>query len=203
MFFSFQRSLTTEKALKRLIPKIKYPKLLLLVISIFVGYLIYKDENNFHFHATIEYLGYFGTFLSGLFFVYGFTTGPAVASLLVISDIQNFWLAGAAATAGVIVGNFIVFRALKISIANELDDLSRNKLMRWAIEKTKKLTPSFARVYVFPAMAGFIAATPLPDELAVALLSWSKDMSLVTFSTVAFTFNTFGIFIILLIGRMI
>jgi hypothetical protein len=116
---------------------------------------------------------------------------------------QNFWLAGLTATAGVIVGNFVVFRALKISIANELDELSQNKLMRWAIKKTKKYTPRVARIYVFPAMAGFIASTPLPDELAVALLSWSKDMSLTAFSAVAFTFNTFGIFIILWIGRII
>jgi glycine/D-amino acid oxidase-like deaminating enzyme len=101
------------------------------------------------------------------------------------------------------VGNFLVFRALKISIATELDELSRNKLLQWTIKKVKKYIPSFARIYILPAFAGFIAATPLPDELAVALLSWSKNMSLLTFSTVAFTFNAFGIFIIIWIGRII
>ncbi|MFW5885385.1 MAG: hypothetical protein ACOCUF_04125 [Patescibacteria group bacterium] len=171
--------------------------------SIFFGYLIYKDDNNFHFHAILQQLGYLGTFLAGVFFVYGFTTGPSVASLLIIANMQNFWIAGIVATAGVIVGNFLVFRALKISIATELDELSRNKLLQWTIQKVKKYIPSFARIYILPAFAGFISATPLPDELAVALLSWSKNMSLLAFSTVAFTFNAFGIFIILWIGRVI
>ncbi|MDZ7611824.1 MAG: hypothetical protein U5L10_03615 [Candidatus Moranbacteria bacterium] len=199
----FNRDPSDKKALRKLIPKIKYPKLILLALSIFLGYLIYKDENNFHFHAVLQHLGYLGTFLAGLFFVYGFTTGPAVASLLIISNFQNFWLAGVTATLGVIVGNFIVFRAMKISVGNELDELSRNRLLSWAITKTEKHIPSFARIYILPAFAGFIAATPLPDELAVALLSWSKNMSLAVFSTVAFTFNAFGIFIILWIGKMI
>jgi hypothetical protein len=201
--FNFRKNPNNQLFLKRLFSKVKYPKILLLAISIFIGYLIYKDENNFHFHIILQQLGYLGTFLAGVFFVYGFTTGPAVASLLIIANMQNFWLAGITATAGVIVGNFLVFRALKISIATELDELSRNKLLQWTIKKVKKYIPSFARIYILPAFAGFIAATPLPDELAVALLSWSKNMSLLTFSTVAFTFNAFGIFIIIWIGRII
>jgi hypothetical protein len=189
--------------LKNIIRKIKYPKLILLIVSIFFGYLIYKDQNGFNFHAIIQKLGYIGTFLSGLIFVYGFTTAPAIAMLLVQSSFQNFWAAGIIATIGVLLGNLAIFKVLKFSLENELDDLAKNRYFCWFLDKIKGHIPLFVRAYIFPALAGFISATPLPDEFAVALVSKSKDISITVFSLFAFTFSTFGIFIILLIGKMI
>ena len=188
---------------KNIIRKIKYPKLILLILSFVIGYLTYKDNNDFHFHMIIERLGYFGTFLAGLIFVYGFTAAPAIAILLILSETQNFWAAGIVATLGVLIGNFLVFKILKISIENELDDLAKNRYFRWFINKMEGHVPHFVQAYILPALAGFIAATPLPDEFAVALVSKSKDISLTIFSIFAFTFSTFGVFIILLIGKMI
>ena len=86
---------------------------------------------------------------------------------------------------------------------NELDDLAKNKYFHWLISKMEGHVPLFIQAYIIPAFAGFIAATPLPDEFVVALVSKSRNMSITVFSTVAFTFTTFGIFIILLIGKMI
>ena len=203
MFNLFFRKPSTEEVTKTLIRKVKYPKLILLILSIFIGYLIYKDGNDFHFHDILIKLGYLGTFIAGFFFVYGFTTAISVASLLILSPMQNFWLAGCVAFAGAFIGNLIVFRAMRISVAGELDDLSRNRLMKIIIEKLEKYTPRFIRKYILPALAGFIAATPFPDELAVALVSWSEDISIGAFSFFAFIFNVFGIFIIIWIGRMI
>ncbi|MCK5081065.1 MAG: hypothetical protein KAQ63_02785 [Candidatus Moranbacteria bacterium] len=175
----------------------------MLILSIFIGYLIYKDGNNFHFHQILNRLGYLGTFIAGFFFVYGFTTGPSIAVLLILSPLQNFWLAGVTAFIGAFVGNLLVFRAMRISVAGELDNLSKNKLLKLVIEQLEKYTPLFVRSHILPAFAGFIAATPLPDELAVALVSWSKDISITIFATAAFTINVFGIFIIIWLGRMI
>ena len=177
--------------------------MMLLALSFIIGYLIFKDENGFNFHLILEKMGYLGTFLSGVIFVYGFTTAPAIAMLLFQSSFQNFWLAGIIATAGVLMGNFIVFKVLKISMENELEDLAKNKYFQWFTKKMEGHVPHFIQAYILPAFAGFIAATPLPDEFAVALVSKSKDMSLSVFSAFAFTFSTFGIFIIIFIGKII
>lgn len=201
--FSFLKTPTTQEIIKSLVRKIKYPKLILLILSIFIGYLIYKDGNNFHFHQILNHLGYFATFIAGFFFVYGFTTGPSIAILLIISPLQNFWLASSSAFAGAFLGNLLVFRAMRISVAGELNDLSQNKLVKIIIEKLEKYTPLFIRKYILPALAGFIAATPLPDELAVALVSWSKDISMNTFVFFAFTINIFGIFLIFWLGKIL
>lgn len=203
MFNFLSRKPSTKEIAKALLRKIKYPKLVLLVLSIFIGYLVYKDGNNFHFHDILIKFDYIATFVAGFFFVYGFTTSISIASLLILSPIQNFWLAGFIAMLGAIVGNFFVFRFMRISIAGELNYLSKNKLLKIIIVKLEKYTPFFIRSYVLPAFAGFIAATPLPDELAVALLSWSRNISITIFSFMTFTFNVFGIFIIIWLGRVI
>jgi len=202
MFF-FTKTPTTREISKTLVRKIKYPKLILLILSIFIGWLIYKDGNNFFFHQVIYELGYLGTFIAGFFFVYGFTISSSIAILLLLSPLQNFGMAGLIAFAGAVTGNLFVFRFMRISVEGELNDLSRNKLLKIIRKMIEKRTPDFVRRYLLPALAGFIAATPLPDELAIALVSWSKDVSITVFSTVAFTINMFGIFIVLWIGRMI
>jgi hypothetical protein len=199
----FWKKPTTKEIAKTLLKKIRYPKLILLALSVFIGYLIYKDGNNFHFHQILIRLDYLGTFFAGFFFVYGFTTSISIASLLILSPLQNFWLATSIAMLGAIIGNLFVFRFMRISVSSELDDLSKNKLLKIVLEKVEKHIPFFARKYILPALAGFIAATPMPDELAVALLAWSEDISIPIFSTVAFFFNIFGIFFIIWLGRMI
>jgi hypothetical protein len=187
---------------KRLLVKIRYPKLILLAISIFVGYLIYTDYYEYVV-IILENTGYIGTFLAGMFFVYGFTAGPAAAVLLISPNVQNFWLAGIAATAGSILGNLIVFKALKISLENEMEHLAHNKFFKWINSRIKRHTPFFIRKYIFPALAGFISATPLPDEFVIALVSNSKDISFRVFSAFAFFFSFFGIFVLLWIGKML
>ncbi|MEA2006634.1 MAG: hypothetical protein U9O20_00520 [Patescibacteria group bacterium] len=196
-------SLNPFLILKRIAFRIKYPKLLLLTVSIFLGYLIFKDENNFHFHAVLDRLGYVGTFLAGMFFSHGFTTGPAVATLLLISEKQNFFVSGVIATVGSLFGNYFIFKTLKISFEKEVYDISSHPLYKWVIGILDRFTPMFVRSYVLPVFAGIISATPLPDEFSAALVHASKNMSYPIFATVSFIFNAFGIFIIMLIGRMI
>jgi len=189
--------------IKKIITKIRYPKLYLLLISIFLGILIYRDENNFHFHAILDQLGYLGTFLAGMFFVYGFTVGPAVAVLFLAAQKQNFLLAGIAGSAGAFVGSFVVFQALKISYEEEVQRLTQNPLFKIFLSFFEKYFPNFARKYFLPILAGIFSATPLPDEFVAALVYASRGISLPIFSFVAFFFNTFGIFILLAIGRLL
>ena len=43
------------------------------------------------FHNFLLSLGYFGTFLAGVFFTYGFTAAPATVILLILSNEQNIF----------------------------------------------------------------------------------------------------------------
>ncbi len=168
-----------------------------------MGVLIYRDENNFHFHLFLDHLGYLGTFLAGMLFVYGFTVGPAVAMLFLAAQEQNFLLAGIAGSAGAFLGSFFVFKFLKISYEEEVQRLTQSPLFKIFLSFFEKNLPSFVRKYFLPILAGIFSATPLPDEFTAALIYVSRGISLPIFSFVAFLFNTFGIFILLIIGRII
>jgi len=189
--------------IKKIVTKIRYPKLYLLLISIFMGILIYNDDNNFHFHAILDKLGYLGTFLAGMFFVYGFTVGPAIAVLFLAAQNQNLFWAGIAGSAGALMGSFVVFQALKISYEEEVQRLTQNTLFKKFYHFFEKYFPDFARKYFLPILAGIFSATPLPDEFTAALVYASRGISFPLFSSVAFIFNTFGIFILLAIGRIL
>lgn len=189
--------------IRKIIRKLRYPKLLLLLASIYVGYLIYQDNNNFLFHETLEKLGYVGTFLAGALFSHGFTMGPAVAALLINSQEQNFVIAGAVATAGTLLGNYLVHKALRVTYNEEVDEIFNHWLFRWIVRQIDRITPNFVRRYILPVFAGIVSATPLPDEFTAALVHASRGISFTIFSFVVFVFNAFGIFIILCIGRLL
>ncbi len=192
-----------NKILKQIAVKLRYPKLLLLIASIFLGYLIYKDGNNFYFHDTLETLGYLGTFLAGMMFAHGFTLGPAVAILLINAGNQNLITAGIIAGLGAILGNVLIYKSMRVSYDEEIHNISKHPLYQWLTEQTDRITPRFVKSYLFPVFAGMISATPLPDEFSATLIHASRGMSFTIFSAVTFFFNVFGIFIILLIGKML
>ena len=189
--------------MKKILTRLRYPKLFLLILSIFFGFLVYFDQNDFHFHELIVSSGYVGVFLMGFFLAHGFTMGPAIAGLLIISTTAPLLPAATIATIGAIIGNGVFYNLLRISYHNELSELSRLpffvKLQEWADNNT----PQFVRSYVFPVFAGIISATPLPDEFSVILVKASKKISVTMFTIITAIVSIFGVTIILLIGKML
>ncbi len=146
------------------------------------------------FHNLLFSLGYLGSLLAGIFFAYGFTAAPATAILLLLSTRQSILLTGFIAGFGALVGDLIIFKFIKYSFADEIKKLSREK----AINQFK--IPSLFKKYLVPVFAGFIIASPLPDEIGVSLLAVSGSISTKYFSILSFVLNTTGIFVILLLG---
>jgi membrane protein YqaA with SNARE-associated domain len=189
--------------MKKILTRLRYPKLFLLTLSIASGFLVYFDQNNFHFHEAIINSGYLGIFLAGFFLAHGFTMGPAIAALLIISKTETFLLTSIIATLGAIIGNGVFYNLLRISYHKELAELSRlyffKKLQEWADQNT----PQFVRTYILPVFAGIISATPLPDEFSVILVKASKEISATAFALTTALVGIFGVTIILLIGKFL
>ena len=70
--------------------KIKYPKFLLLSFTIFIAIMIFSFSGAFTpmFDFLLS-LGFFGIFLTGMFYSYSFTAIPATAVLIVLSQNEN------------------------------------------------------------------------------------------------------------------
>ncbi len=87
--------------------------------------------------------------------------------------------------------------AIRYSFKDEVKKMYREKLVMYINHKT----PSFLKRYLLPVVAGFIIASPLPDEIGVTMLAASKSISAKVFSVISYVLNTAGIFVILMIGK--
>lgn len=187
--------------IKTLLVKIRYPKLILLVLSFYIGYLIYVDQNNFYFHDQFAQLRYFGTFLAGMMLSLGFTFAPGVAILLLAAKSQHIVMAWLAGSLGALLGSYFIFGMFRVSFEQEIKNISNNWLLKTLAETIENHLPDFVRKYILPFFAGIVVSTPLPDEFGVSIIAASRGMSFPIFSAVSFFFSTFGILIILLTGR--
>ncbi len=175
--------------------RFSYPKLFLLLLTFVFAYFIFRGEELYFLQELIHKSGLFGVFIAGMGVAYGFTSAPATVALLVIAKSNNVLITGFLAGLGALVSDMLIFKFLRFSFSDEIKKLSREKILR----KLGSYIP--LKVYLLPVLAGFIIASPLPDELGVYMLAASRKVSFKVFTILSYIFNTFGIFVILLIGK--
>jgi len=179
--------------------KLKYPKFLLLLITYILAWIIFAGKDFTPLSDFFKSLGYFGSFLAGSLYTYGFTSGPATAILLILAGTgQNIIIAGLLAGFGAVCGDLLIFRFIRTSFKDELKKLSQEKFSK----KIKKHMPQWLRIYFLPVLGGVIIASPLPDEIGASMMAVSKKISTRFFCVLSYLFNTSGIFIILAIGSL-
>ena len=178
---------------------LKYPKFLLLFTTFLAAYLIFYGRAYQPLHDFVVSMGYAGVFIAGILFAYGFTAAPATAMLLILAGHHNIYLAGIIGGLGALIGDLFIFNFIRHSFADEISKFGKEKIILYIRNKT----PNPFKKYLVPVFAGFIIASPLPDEIGVALLAASRTISVKIFSLLSYALNTAGIFVILVIGNMI
>jgi len=187
-----------------IISKIKYPKFLLLILSFVYAYLIFSNRDINALNSFLISYNYLGSFAAGILFVYGFTAPIATAVLLIFAKTQNIWITGLIAGLGALLGDFIIFKFIKYSFADEIETLKREKV----VTNINNLIPESIRnhnikKYLLMVFAGIIIASPLPDEIGISLLAIYGEISDIVFAVLSYLLNTIGIFIILVIGSLL
>lgn len=183
--------------------KIKYPKFLLLLLTFVLAYFIFAGRNFDAFQNALSSLGYFGTFLAGIMFAYGFTAAPAAAVFLIIAKTQNIFIAAIIGGIGALLGDYIIFRIIRFSFKDEIlkleKDMAKNKVIK---DLENHISTKIKHAFIM-IIADVIIASPLPDEIGVAMISLDRKISRGIFASLSFLLNTIGILIILLIGNSI
>jgi len=181
----------------------KYPKLLILCISILFAIVLFQGGKSFSpFHDLLISLGYVGTFISGIFYAYGFTAAPATSILLILAKGQNIFIAALIGGIGALISDLIIFFFVRSTFMDEIEKLEREKVVKY-IERGEKKIFGHYKKYILPVFAGILIATPLPTEVGVALMASVKNISVKKFMIIAYILHTIGIFIILSIGNLI
>jgi hypothetical protein len=176
----------------------KYPKFYLLILTFLIAYLFLKSDYLLFCQGFILKLGLFGAFLAGIFYTYGFSSAFATVILILIGKENHFVLTGLIAGLGSVCGDLFIFGVIKNSFKDEIKKIGNEKIFK----KLNHKMPRRVRKILLPILGAIFISSPLPDEIGVSILAINKTNTKF-FSIFSYILNTFGIFIILLIGRVV
>ena len=149
----------------------KHRNTILIILSILVAVALLKSEFINDFISRLGELKYVGVFLSGMFFSYGLTTAPAISILyLLAKNLNNIFLVALVGSFGALLSDYIIFTFVKYKVTKEIKQIADEihfhpKFNRWAYRLMRKIAPF---------IGGLLIASPLPDELAIAVLGTSR-----------------------------
>ena len=180
--------------MKRLF-KFRYPKILILIIAIVASYFIFKSPQIMQYLPVIEKYHYIGIFISGILLVFGFTA-PLAIGLFVSVNPSNIFLAAIVGGAGAAIADIALFNIIKVSFMDEFRRLEKTKIIK-EIEKDADYFGEKPRHYFMYAFAGIIIASPLPDEVGIAMLSGLGKINQKVLGILAFILHTLAIYLFL------
>lgn len=169
----------------------------IIVLSVLVAVLLVRMDVLASLLISTAEMRVLGAFIAGMFFTSIFTTAPAIAALAEISFLQGMFATALFGAMGSVVGDLIIFRFIRDRFSEHVSEIvtHQNVWRRFHLLFKRR----FFRWITF-FVGGFILASPLPDELGIAVLGFSK-MRVKYFAILSFIFNFFGILAIGLVAR--
>ncbi len=133
--------------------------------------------------------------IAGLFFTSFFTTPPAIAVFASLAGEGNIFLIALIGGLGAVIGDSILFFFVRERIARDAGALMKGPKLKRVLRVLKKRR--FRRI--LPVVGALIIASPLPDEIGLALIGVST-LSRPQFLLLSYCMNTLGILIILILS---
>ena len=175
-----------------------YPKITLLIILVFASYLIFRNLLVQSFLSNLQGLSYLGIFLAGMLFAFGFTAPFAVGFFITLNP-SNMLLAGILGGLGALFSDFLIFKFIRFTFLDEFYRLEHTKIIKETTYFIENHLGHRISVYLMYVFAGFLIASPLPDEAGVIMLAGVTKINPVIFAILIFILNSIGITLILII----
>jgi uncharacterized membrane protein YdjX (TVP38/TMEM64 family) len=171
----------------------KHQNLIFLIVSLIVAYVFIESTTVHEIIKNIGAFGYAGTFFAGMFFSYALTAAPASAALFLLGNtLRTPFIIAVIGACGAMISDYLIFRFVRDRLMKEIRTTEKEILGN---EIQFKINPKGLAAKLIPILAGIIIASPLPDELGVALLGASKIRTR-KFLQYSFILNLLGIFVI-------
>lgn len=133
--------------------------------------------------------------IAGLFFTSFFTTPPAIAVFSGLAHSGNPLLIALVGALGSVAGDSFLFFFVRERVAKDASYLMSGKRFKRALKLLKH--KRFQRI--LPVIGALVIASPLPDELGLALIGVSS-MRRRSFLLLSYSMNALGILAILLLS---
>ncbi len=180
--------------------KFKYPRLALLVLAILATYYLFAYTTLPLTLQELHISKYLIIFIGGLLFSFGFTT-PFAVGIFLTTHPNSLLLAALFGGLGALASDMLIFSIIKLSLVDEFERLKKTRPFMALTLVIKNTLKERIRLYFLYACAGFIIASPLPDEIGITMLAGLTTIKPATLAKISFIMNTIGIFIILAIAQ--
>jgi uncharacterized membrane protein YdjX (TVP38/TMEM64 family) len=167
-------------------------KTVLMIIVILLTLEAYLEGSLQNFLESLGEYEYLGALLAGFFYTYGLTTPFSVAVIFVLAHDLNPWITALLGATGSLISEYLIYAFVRERTEKLIKG---NKIGRFKIPKNDFLKK------ISPIIAGLIIASPLPDELAAALLAMEK-YDVKKFIVLTFVFNFLGILFLVGLGKI-
>lgn len=170
--------------------------LAVIILSILIAVILAKTGALESLITSTQEVRFIGSFIAGILFVSVFTAAPATVALGEIAQSNSVITVAIIGGLGALVGDLLIFRFVKNKLSEDLVRLLR-------ISRSERLVSIFkTRLFKWlaPLVGALIIASPLPDEIGVAMLGLSK-MKNSLFIPLSLVLNSAGILIIGLIAK--
>lgn len=170
--------------------------LAIIAFSIIIAVIMVKTGVLKSLLVSTQEIKLIGSFIAGIFFVSVFSAAPATVVLAEIAQSNSaFWVAFFGGI-GALVGDLVIFRFIKDGLAEDFYHL----IKRTRSERLVSIFKLRLFRWVIPFTGALIVASPLPDELGLALMGLS-NMKTSLFMPISFFLNFLGILAIGIIAK--
>lgn len=168
----------------------------IIALSVFLAVGLVKSGTLESFLTVSRESRIIGSFFGGMFLVSAFTAAPALVAIAEIARANSIWLVALFGGLGALIGDLLIFRFVKDTLANDV---------LYLIQKTKsrRLFHIFhLRIFgwIIPLLGAVIVASPLPDEIGLAMMGISK-LRISIFIPLIFALDFLGILAVALIAK--
>ena len=171
--------------------------LAIIALSILVALFIVETDTLKNLLTPSRSLEWLGSFIAGMFFTSVLTTAPAIVTLGELAQVEAIWQVALFGALGAVVGDLIIFRFVRDRLSESISDILKE--VGWS-RRVRRLLKAPAFRWIAFLVGGIIIASPLPDELGISLLGFSR-MSLPMFMSISFAFNFVGVYLIGMVAR--
>lgn len=170
----------------------------IVALSILIAIILVKTGAVIDLLSFSENLKLLGSFIAGIFFTSVFTTVPAMVVLAEIAQVNSVILVSVFGGIGAMIGDLIIFRFVKNRLSEDISHLFKKSKS----ERFKSIFRLRFFKWSLLILGVLVIASPLPDELGLIMLGFSK-MKTLLFIPVSFSLNFLGILVIGLIAKAI
>ncbi len=168
----------------------------IIAASMFLAVVLARSGAVADFIAGTQQVRLIGGLIAGFFFSSVFTVAPAIVALGEIAQYGSLVATALVGGFGAMAADLLIFRFLKKNFSDDVAFSARHA-------KSARLTALLRSAgfnWVLILLGGLIIASPLPDELGLALMGVTRLKPL-TLAPLSFAFNALGIFIIGWVAR--